>query len=219
MIKLNLLPAYVLERQVVKKVLLGVGVLLVAEIVGLGAVIGGKSKEVARLAAVLDKKKTERAEVEAIQAKAEAKNNQIAPFRNTVEFIERLAGSEAYSPPGVLWSDLIDQVVRYTYDRTQYSQITLANNGIGVQGQVDTPPAYLRYLMNLERCPLLGEIQPSVNLGAPGEGPVTFSVNATLSSPIETPGISAQAASQGGYGMEGEYGEEYSEEYESSSAE
>jgi hypothetical protein len=210
LVKLNLLPAYVLERHRVKKVALAVVALFVLEAAGVLVVFMAKSKRINELNADLTKKTAERKEVEALEAKATAKKNQIQPFEATVGFIAQLAGDPPHTAPGIVWADLLDQVFRFTYDRTQYSELTLANNGVGLQGQVDSPPAYIRYLLNLERCPLLTEIQPDVNLGpAPGAGPVSFSVNCSLSTPIETPGLSAAALSAGGgggMGMGGEMG-------------
>jgi len=202
LVKLNLLPGYVLERHRVKKVGLAVIALLVLEAAGVFGIFMTKTKRISALNEELTTKTAERKEVEALEAKATAKKNQIAPFEATVGFISQLAGDPPHTAPGIVWADLLDQVFRFTYDRTQYTELTLANNGVGLQGQVDSPPAYIRYLMNLERCPLLTEIQPNVNLGpAPGAGPVSFSVNCSLSTPIETPGLSAAALSAGGGGM------------------
>lgn len=204
MIKLNLLPAHVLERQKVKRFIFIVAALFGLEVAGLVMMILNNTTLAKKLNKELTEKQAQRKEVEAIQAKAKAKQDQIKPFENTVDFVARLAGDRDYDPPGVQWANLIDLVIRYTYDRAQYSEVRLARNGIGVRGQVDSAPAYVRYVMNLERCPSLGDVRPSVSLGAP-RGPVSFSVNCSLSNPIQTPGLSGGGGGggMGGMGMMG----------------
>ncbi|MFQ5352725.1 MAG: hypothetical protein ACE5D3_06600 [Candidatus Binatia bacterium] len=210
MIKLNLLPAYVIERQKVKGFVLIFVALLAAEAATLAVLIISNGRRAATLTAERADKEQQAKAVLDIEAEAKRYQAQVAPFQSTVDFIAQLAGDPLKEgeppadPPGTLWANLLDEVIRYTYDRVQYSQIRLDGSGVGIRGQVDTPPAYVRYLMNLERCPALTDVAPSVSLGT-GAGPVTFSVNCSLASSIDTPGISASAGTGGG-GMMGGMG-------------
>jgi len=125
MIKINLLPAFVRERKVVRKLLMLVFVLLGLELLGFAYWYNRVSTQGYNVGQELDAAKAQAQEVQRLQAEAQSIRADIEPIRAKTKFIE-----DTMNFPKKL-ADLLDSIRRYTYAKVIYTSLQLGSGGGG----------------------------------------------------------------------------------------
>jgi len=155
MVKLNLLPAYILEAQKVRKLILLFSVLLAVELAGLVGWVVLKKQQLGKVSAALEEMTQKADEVRNLESQAQRLDSEISPLRQKVQFMEEL---ETFNST---WADAIEQLAAYTYSRVEWLQLEIKGNTVSFQARLkDTEerPAtedVARFLMNFKRCPLI----------------------------------------------------------------
>jgi Tfp pilus assembly protein PilN len=166
MIKINLLPPYVFERQVVRRLMLIFAAALVFIVI---AGVGLRTQRSSALASLqqelLDTQRIE-TQVKANQAEATAQRAKIGPITAKVKFIDDVMAYNEKAPA------LYEQLTRFTYEKVRYRQITLTDTQMEIEAYAPSLSDAGRYLLNLYRATdLFSQVTMSSVPGyAPGEG-------------------------------------------------
>ncbi len=197
MIKINLLPAFVRERKVVRKLLMFILILLGLELLGFAYWYNRVSTQGYDIGQQLDVAKAQAQEVQRLQSEADSIRAEIEPIKAKTKFIE-----DTKNFP-VKLADLLDSIRRYTYGKVIYTSLQLGGGAggmmgpmmggmpgpmmgtgmpgmgamggggtqqittVSIQGYTDSVENVARYLQNLLRCPQIADVQIS---GIPGYG-------------------------------------------------
>ncbi|MGB9877356.1 MAG: hypothetical protein ACPLPS_06270 [bacterium] len=125
MIKINLLPAYVKERKIVRKLLILVFILLGLELLGFSYWYNRVSSEGYNVGQQLETAKAQAQEVQNLQTEAQNIRAEIEPIKAKTKFIE-----DAMNFP-VKLANLLDAIRRYTYAKVIYTSLQLGSGGGG----------------------------------------------------------------------------------------
>ena len=162
MIKINLLPQYVFEKEAVRRWLIIFGVLLVFV---LAAGFGWRLNMNANLASLneqLSEAQMKEQQVRDLQQKVVEELAKIVPVLGKVRFIEEVMNYN--TKPAALCEEL----VRFTYEKIRYRQITLAGPQMEIDAYAPSISDAGRYLLNLYRA---AHIFSSVSMsGVPNYG-------------------------------------------------
>ncbi|MBC7327702.1 hypothetical protein H5T87_06270 [bacterium] len=128
MIKINLLPAYVKERKVVRKLLVLVFILLGLELLGFSFWYYTLSSKGYDVGQQLETAKAQAQEVQNLQAEAQRIRGEIEPIKAKTKFIEDAANFP------VQIANLLDSIRRYTYAKVTYTSLQLGSGAGGGMG-------------------------------------------------------------------------------------
>ncbi|MCS6860356.1 MAG: hypothetical protein NZT92_08575 [Abditibacteriales bacterium] len=161
MLKINLLPAYVIERRKVRVYSMVAAVLLVAEI----AVLGFFYNKQRLLAAALDEAKTakanEKSQVDQLQQEAQAEQAKNQPFQNVIDFIKKVKESPRKQ------GQLLSELRKYIYWRVLVTDIDISDGqNVRLSCATDSVDSYARFVANFMECPLFD--QPPIFSGIGG---------------------------------------------------
>ncbi|MBC7328848.1 hypothetical protein H5T88_00660 [bacterium] len=123
MIKINLLPAFVKERKIVRKLLMLVFILLGLELLAFSYWYNRVSTEGYRVNQELETLKAQAQEVQNLQNEAQTIRSEIEPIKAKTKFIE-----DTMNFP-VKLADLLDSIRRYTYAKVTYTSLQLGSGG------------------------------------------------------------------------------------------
>lgn len=123
MIKINLLPAFVKERKIVRKLLMMVFILLGLELLAFSYWYNRVSTEGYRVNQELETAKAQAQEVQNLQTEAQNIRAEIEPIKAKTKFIE-----DTMNFP-VKLADLLDSIRRYTYAKVIYTSLQLGSGG------------------------------------------------------------------------------------------
>jgi hypothetical protein len=123
MIKINLLPAFVRERKIVRKLLMLVFVFLGLELLAFSYWYNRVSTEGYKVGQELDSAKAQAQEVQNLQNEAQNIRSEIEPIKAKTKFIE-----DTMNFP-VKLADLLDSIRRYTYAKVIYTSLQLGAGG------------------------------------------------------------------------------------------
>ncbi|MDO8684272.1 MAG: hypothetical protein Q7N50_12410 [Armatimonadota bacterium] len=145
MIKINLLPQYVFEKQAVQRLMLLFGLALAGVVVllmGLRMQMGGKLNN---LNEQLVQAKMVENEVLTKEQQRSAELARIGPIQQKVTFIEDVMKYNEKAPA------LYEELARFTYARVKYKQINLTDQQMEIQAYAPSITDAGRYLLNLYR--------------------------------------------------------------------
>lgn len=153
MIKINLLPAFVKERKVVRKLLMLVFIVLGLELLGFAYWYNRLSTQGYEMGQQLDAAKAQAQEVQSLQAEAQSIRTEIEPIKAKTKFIE-----DTMNFPTKLAS-LLDSIRRYTYAKVTYTSLQLGSGAGGTMGPM------------MGKAPMMGSGMPGMmGSGMPGMG-------------------------------------------------
>lgn len=161
MLKINLLPAYVIERRKVRVYSMIAAVALVAEIAVLGFIYNKQRV----LAAALDEAKTaksnEKSQVDKLQQDAQAEKAKNQPFQNVIDFIRKVKDSPRKQ------GQLLSELRKYIYWRVLVTEIDISDGqNVKLSCATDSVDSYARFVSNFMECPLFD--QPPIFSGIGG---------------------------------------------------
>jgi len=123
MIKINLLPAFVKERKIVRKLLMLVFIFLGLELLAFSYWYNRVSTEGYKVNQGLETAKAQAQEVQNLQNEAQSIRSEIEPIKAKTKFIE-----DTMTFP-VKLADLLDSISRYTYAKVIYTSLQLGAGG------------------------------------------------------------------------------------------
>ena len=145
MIKINLLPSYVLERQVVRRLAMIFAVLLAFVIVASVAWRLQRGMALASLQNQLAITKITENLVISNETRAKEELAKIDPINTKVKFIEDVMNYNMKAPA------LYDELSRYTYEKVRYRSIALSETQMEIEAYAPSISDAGRYLLNLYR--------------------------------------------------------------------
>jgi hypothetical protein len=166
MIKINLLPPYVFERQVIQRLMLIFVALLIVVVVGGVAWRAQKSAALANMQQELASAKLIADQVNANKTQATSELSKIGPITGKVKFIEQVLAHNLEVPA------LYEQLTRFTYEKVRYKQIVPSDTQLEIDAYAPSLSDAGRYLLNLYRATdLFSQVTMSSVPGySPGEG-------------------------------------------------
>jgi hypothetical protein len=171
MIKINLLPPYVFERQAVQRLMVMFAALLIFIII---AGVAWRTKQGAALADLqtqLAEQQRIAAEVKANQDQANAETAKVGPITEKVKFIDAVLKHNLEAPA------LYEQLTRFTYEKVRYRSITLSDTQMDIDAYAPSLSDAGRYLLNLYRAT---DLFSQVTMSAvPG-----YSAGAAIATPV-----------------------------------
>jgi len=157
MIKINLLPAFVKERKIVRKLLMLVFIFLGLELLAFSYWYNRVSTEGYKVNQELEAAQSQATEVQNLQKQAQDIRAEIEPIKAKTKFIE-----DTMTFPAKL-ADLLDSIRRYTYAKVIYTSLQLGSGGGmagGMMGMMGKGP--------MGGMPGAGEGAPPMMGGMPG---------------------------------------------------
>jgi hypothetical protein len=178
-LKINLLPPYILEKRKVRRAALLFGILFVALIAGMlawWAKLGSQERDLQTRLADMQQKA---AMVTAKQAMVAAEKAKSPIIQNKVKFIEDVMAYNLKAPK------LYEELAKYTYSRILYASVQPSGNQITIQAHARSVGDCGRYLLNMYRA---SHIFSSVGISAvPGwssDGSVSTGAAAAQAGPM-----------------------------------
>lgn len=163
MLKLNLIPPYILEARRVRKLLILCIVLVVVEVAALAGWFFYLSQTLTRLQGDFQELQ---AQAQQVQNIVQAKNGivqRMGPMKQKVEFMEKLETFNA------IWADTIEGLNEYIYAGVQITSLQLTPTSVQLQGLTRTTDDVGRFYLNFKRCPLVNPDTVRLSVGgAPG---------------------------------------------------
>jgi hypothetical protein len=145
MIKINLLPPYVFERQIVQRLMMAFAALLVIIVIAGALARSQLSSKLADLEQQLATTKITEAQVVSNQSQASAERAKIGPITQKVTFIQSVLDHNLEGPA------LYEQLTRFTYEKVRYRSITLSDTTMEIDAYAPSLSDAGRYLLNLYR--------------------------------------------------------------------
>ncbi|MDO8588147.1 MAG: hypothetical protein Q7T82_14060 [Armatimonadota bacterium] len=217
MIKINLLPGYVLERQVVRRLMVIFAALLAFVVVAGVAWRIQRGAALANLRVELESAKMTENEVISNETRAKEELAKIDPINGKVKFIEDVMSYNLRGP--ALYEDL----TRFTYEKVRYRNITLTDTQMEIEAYAPSLSDAGRYLLNLYRATdLFSQVSmsevPAYNAGSGGGSSGTrgggvvivrparvrgfdFKVTCVLAQPLSAPTYGGAAPAAGTPGV------------------
>lgn len=180
MLKIDLLPRHFAVARTNKIVLTGMIVLLVLVLLGWGAVIMDTKAKIAEANRKFEEVKPIADEVRKTEAETQAKQAQLAPIAQKVEFVD-LANKS-----GEQYWDRFHAIKEYIYEKAQVTSLSITNpDGFNMNVIVGDTTECARFVLNLIRCPAITGLAISglpagVSIEAAGGGVVSFSPGADM---------------------------------------
>lgn len=145
MIKINLLPPYVFERQIVQRVMMAFSALLVIIVIAGVLVHAQLNAKLADLQQQLATTQITEQEVKSNQAQAASERAKIGPITQKVTFIQSVLDHNLEGPA------LYEQLTRFTYEKVRYRSINLTDTAMEIEAYAPSLSDAGRYLLNLYR--------------------------------------------------------------------
>jgi len=196
-LKINLLPPYILERKKVRQSAFLAGVAFLAV---LAAMVGWwytLDKKKAELTIQVQDMEQKRDQVVALEQLAKAEEDKIPPIQQKVDFIKAVLDYNEMYPK------LYEELARYTYGRILYKSIQPTSDTLTIQAHARTLGDCGRYLLNMYRAThLFSSVTISAVPGYPSDrrAGFDFTVTCKLLKPIVAPtyaGLGAQETQPG----------------------
>ena len=172
MIKINLLPAYVLEKSLVRRTVILVAIIVLAQVAALAFAylqIGSAQKEAdARLKLWTDKAN----EVATIVSQASGEKSAAVPYQSWVTFVDEIHKNNAK------WAWLYEEIAKWVDNRVVLRTISLSGQTVTLQGATDSIESAKRWYLNSLMSYLYSDVKLQVQVpgwtAAPGGGGQTM---------------------------------------------
>jgi len=178
MLKIDLLPAYVRERERVRKALMAVAMLIALEILGVGAYYTKQSKDLAAINKQIEDITDEYNKSNEFEEKTNAEKSKLPPIASLVSKYETCLDTHDES------IKVYQKIAEYTSAKAKLDSVQLTNSTAIITGKITGLDALGQFLLNFMRCPAFSSVQFQANLqsfsygggggpaaGAPGMGP------------------------------------------------
>jgi len=184
-IKINLLPAYVLERHLVRRTAMLMGAVIVAQAVAVGFALvqlsGAQQEADVRLKHWTDKAN----EVSTVQNQANTERSAAGPFQAWVDFVNNLHTNNAK------WAWLYEEISKWVDNKVVLRTMNASGQTVTLTGATDSLESAKRWYLNSFMCYLYGDVklqvqvpswtapsagQPAAVGGGPGAGGLRFTL-------------------------------------------
>ena len=145
MLKINLLPAYIREKRVIRRMAMGFGILIVVIIAGILVASLILSSRIARQDTAVADMEQRKAVVDQIQTMTAAEQGKLSTIQSKISFIEGLMAYNLRVPA------LLDELARYTYGRIVYKSVQITSDTLTIQAHAKNVGDCGRYLLNMYR--------------------------------------------------------------------
>lgn len=197
MIKINLLPLYVFEKQAVRR-------LLMIAVVAWGVVLlvcfvfwNRQTAALNELKTLRDQTKMIETQVNTLKQQASTERAKIGPITGKIKFIKDVMDYNLQAP------QLYEELARFTYEKIPYRKIDLNDQAMQIEAYAPSLADAGLYLLNLYRAthvfsqvsmsPISGYSSSGGSPGGKAKG-FDFQINATLAHPPVAPVYGAAAA-------------------------
>jgi len=214
MIKINLLPPYVLERQAVRRLMALFAALLVFVVAACAGVWWKTTRDLNALQKELDYTRQIEQQVNTTKSQASSELAKVGPISTKVKFIEDVMAYNTKAPA------LYEELARFTYEKIRYRDISLSDTDMNIQAYAPSLADAGRYLLNLYRAThIFSQVSMSAvpgyssgggqsggyeraayapPLARPGSRGFDFTVNCKLAQPLAAPSYGTAAATDTG---------------------
>ncbi len=175
MLKIDLLPRHFAVARTNKMVLTAMIILLVLVLGGWMAVIGGVKSSITRVEKETEEIAPTAKEARDTQAEADAKQSELQPITDKVEFV-----AKADESGGQFW-DRFHAVNEYIYNKAQITNFSVTTAGqVNFTATVGDTTECARFVLNLIRCPAISNVAVSglpagVSIEGAGGASMSFS--------------------------------------------
>jgi hypothetical protein len=161
MIKINLLPAHILERQRLRSVIILVVVVLLIEVAILGLVMTRVKQQLA----------DSKTELEYWQGRAQAVGQfekQIQTVNGQIGFYARwLVWKNSINQYHDAWAETLEEMAKWIYQKVQLDSMAPTPLQVQFQGRTDSLESFRRAYLNIMRCPMYANVSFNIS-GVPG---------------------------------------------------
>lgn len=165
MLKINLLPAYVIERRKVRVFSAIAAVALVVEIAVLGFFYNKQRTLEGALNEAKNQKSSEKQRVDALQQEAQGEQAKNQPFQNVIKFIEDTKKSPRKQ------GQLLSELRKYIYWRVLVTDIDISDGqNVRLSCATDGVDSYARFVSNFMECPLFDQAPLFSGIGGDSGG-------------------------------------------------
>lgn len=176
MIKINLLPAYVLERHLVRRAAILVGAIIIVQLAAIGFAYMQINRTMAREKIGLDHWTEKAGEVASIQGQTMSERSSAGPYQAWVDWVAAMHTHNAS------WAWLYEEIARYVDNKVLIRTISLSGQSVTLTGATDSLEGAKRWYLNTLMCYLYSDVklgvqvpgwslaQRSVSPGAMGAG-------------------------------------------------
>ncbi|HHX41634.1 MAG TPA: hypothetical protein GX715_16875, partial [Armatimonadetes bacterium] len=193
MLKINLLPAYIRQRRLVKRAIAGV---IVAVLVTIGGFLYWNSmlqKQAADLEQQIAALMPTKQEAERLQQEASAVRAEIGPIQTQLAFLDQVVALPEK------WCALLQNAAEYTHAGVTLNSMTISGNTMTMQGHTPNLRTAARYLLNALRNPEWKQVTINGPQGYPSSAspadvhprfrPMDYplQITATLAHPVNVP--------------------------------
>lgn len=220
MLKINLIPASYFQRLRVRRMATVFGAVFGAVVAGLIVWMLMLQSSIAATNEQLSQVEPVAQETERLQTEATGLRSEVQPVRDRIKFIEDTMDYNVAMIP------VLAELSKYTYSKITYTSVQISDDGtsLTIQGQAPSTVDFGRYYQNLLRAKhLFSSVAitgpPGYRSGAAGGGggveggapttlqptsrAISFTVNATLRTPITAPAAPGGAPAAGAEGVPG----------------
>jgi hypothetical protein len=194
MIKINLLPAHILERQRIRSVILLVLVFVIIEAAILGLVMVDMKRQLNDQMLDLARWESRAKQVASVQGATVNADQAAQSYGRWRVWLNQI---DTYHNA---WADTLAEIARWIYAKVQVSSIQPSPNGVQIAGKTDSLESFRRAYLNILRSPMYSNVTFSIS-GVTGGWP-------RAESRAAGPGAAGPAAPAGGGRGGGRGGEE-----------
>ena len=210
MLRINLLPAYIAERQKVRNAIIGSVAFFLIVVGGmLGYQFGMAQPELDKRTAEADAKQTEADNEQKFEQETTTIRTQIKPLQDKVDFVNNVRFYNTLRPR------IFRNAAAYTYREVEYNSMSVNGNTLAISGYVkslaDMGRFYITFYGNPDVTAVsVGDLpgwtnDGSAGQGLPGQRPATqrgfpIGLTATLAKPVGRPSLPASLLEAAGGG-------------------
>lgn len=148
MIKLNLLPSYILERRKVSLLLKLFAFVIVAELGGLFFMAHTLGRQINEEKALLDEAQAEQELVKKTEAEIETVKGETAPEAAWVKFFGEAQVFNAK------YATVLEQIARYIYSKSVLQSMSINGSSVSISGTIVGTKPFAQFYLNILRCPV-----------------------------------------------------------------
>jgi hypothetical protein len=157
MIKINLLPAHILERQRIRSVIILAAAVIILEIAVLGIAMMRVKGQLADANAELEYWKTQAGQVTAFDASIQSTNGQALFYGRWVMWDAMI---QKYHEA---WADNLGEFAKWIYEKMQVDSLLPTPQQVQIQGRTDSLSSFRRAYLNIIRCPRYANVAFSIS--------------------------------------------------------
>ncbi|PIX38641.1 MAG: hypothetical protein COZ05_22520 [Armatimonadetes bacterium CG_4_10_14_3_um_filter_59_10] len=201
MLKIDLLPSYVREKQKVRKALMAMAVLLAVEVLGIGGFYAKRSKDLDAINKQIKDITPNFEKANEFEEKTNTEKGKLPPIASLVSKYKTCLDTQDKSV------DVYAKIAEYTSAKAKLNGVQLDNSTATVSGTITGLDSLGQFLLNFMRCPAFTSVQFQADLqpfsfggggggGQPGGAP-TGAPPGTTPGPAPGAGPNSGASPQG----------------------